>query len=93
MRISGGELGRARAVTEDLLEELGIAVYLYQVEPRDGIWEVRVECALHADGWQRSLIQVERERLLAVPHDSGIRRELLAEWGAELVDCRREAEG
>ncbi|HKJ88530.1 MAG TPA: hypothetical protein VKA48_08480 [Gammaproteobacteria bacterium] len=92
MRISGGELERARVITEDLLEELGLEAYLYEVEPREDAWEIRVECALN-EGWQRALLSVERERLLSVPHRSQVRRGLLEEWDGELSACRREARG
>ncbi|MFP4560681.1 MAG: hypothetical protein ACLFRB_07160 [Thiohalorhabdus sp.] len=89
MRISGDELERARAATEHLLEELGVEAYLFQVEPRDGYWEVDVECAVR-QGWQRIVLRVGRERLLASWKQGEVRDALLAEWGSELEDCRKE---
>ncbi|KPV40261.1 hypothetical protein AN478_09120 [Thiohalorhabdus denitrificans] len=92
MRITGDELERARAATENLLEELGVEAYLFQVEPRDGHWEVGVECAVR-QGWQRTVLRAGRERLLESWEQGEIRDALLEEWGRELEDCRKEGGG
>jgi len=89
MAVSGKELDQARAVTESLLEELGIEAYLFEVEPEEGKWGVRLECAV-AEGWQTHHLHVSAERLLALAQDPEDRRALLAEWEAELGDCRRQ---
>jgi len=88
MAVSGKELDQARAVTESLLEELGIEAYLFEVEPLEGAWGVRLECAV-AEGWQTHYLTVPAGRLLALPQDPEDRRALLSEWEAELGDCRR----
>ena len=91
MSVSEDELRRGREAAEDLLEEMGLAAYLYEVEPADGDWLVRVECAV-SEGWQTLELPVPSERLLVAPEDARVRAELLADWGGELADCRRLAE-
>ncbi|HKJ71375.1 MAG TPA: hypothetical protein VKA55_06445 [Gammaproteobacteria bacterium] len=88
MAVSGDELRRAREAAEDLLEEMGLAAYLYELEPAEEGWLVRVECAV-SDGWQSAELPVAREQLLAVGEDSRVRADLLTDWGGELAACRR----
>lgn len=94
MGVSAEELRRAREVTEGLLEEMGLAAYLYEVGPTDSGWLVRVECAV-ANGWQVVEIPAAQEDLLSAASDSRVRARLLQEWGEELEPCRRlgESEG
>lgn len=81
------ELAEAREATRALLDTLGLASYLFEVEPRtDGRWEVRIDCAV-ADGWQSVVLPVSRERLLASRSDQQARAELLHDWGARLAAC------
>ena len=88
MEISAEELRLAREVVEDLLEEMGLVAYLYEVEPAAREWMVRVECALDG-GWQMVQIPVVKENLLAARSNRQIRAELLEDWGGELAPCRR----
>ena len=48
----------------------------------------RVECAV-ADGWQTSVLAVERALLLSSSHDHGARERLLHEWQRHLAPCKR----
>lgn len=81
------ELAEAREAARTLLETLGLAAYLFEVEPRaDGRWEVRIDCAV-ADGWQSLVLPVSRERLLASRADEQARAELLRDWGERLAAC------
>lgn len=70
-----------------LLERLGLEAYLFEVEPREGPWEVRIDCAM-SGGWQSVNLAVEKERLLASRHDDAICRELLHGWRARLAACK-----
>ncbi len=88
MEVSTEELRLTQEVVEDLLEEMGLAAYLYEVEPAAGEWMVRVECALDG-GWQAVQIPVAKETLLSARSDRRVRAELLEEWGGELAPCRR----
>jgi hypothetical protein len=88
LAVTGEDLRRAREAAEDLLEEMGLAAYLYEVEPGEGVWWVRVECAV-AEGWQVAELPADHGQLLAAPGDARIREGLLADWGGELGECRR----
>jgi hypothetical protein len=87
MRVSLLELSRAKDAAGALLEQLGLEAYLFEVEPRDGDWLVRVECAID-EGWQTTSLAVDRGRLLTSPQDGGARAALLREWRARLVACK-----
>ena len=88
MNLSARSLNDAREITAGLLEQLGLDAYLFEVEPRDGPWEVRIECA-RPDGWQTVLLAVEIERLLGCARDGAARTRLLRDWAARLDGCRR----
>ena len=89
MAVSGDELRRAREAAEDLLEEMGLAAYLYEVEPAPDHWLVRVECAVTDGGWQSAELPVAKDQLLAAGRNARIRESLLEDWGGELAECRR----
>jgi hypothetical protein len=83
MRLSQKELIEARDTVQDLLEQLGLAAYLFEVEPRVDHWEVRVECAPDS-GWQSSVLNVDEQWLNACRTDSAARDQLLDEWRKRL---------
>jgi hypothetical protein len=83
MQLSQRELIEARDTVEGLLEQLGLAAYLFEVEPRLDHWEVRVECAPDS-GWQSSVLNVDEDWLEACRTDVGARDKLLDEWRKRL---------
>lgn len=87
MTLSTVELAQARTAVAALLEQLGLTAYLFEVEPRDGAWEVRVECATAAKEWQSVVFPVDREQLGASIADETLRRKLLAQWAKHLAAC------
>lgn len=88
MPTSTDELLKATKAARALLDQLQLSAYTFEVEPREGEWEVRVECAV-ADGWQTSVLAVERALLLSSSHDHGARERLLHEWQRHLAPCTR----
>ena len=88
MPISTDELLKAREAARALLDELGLSAYVFEVEPREDQWELRVECAVD-EGWQRSTFPVDKTLLLACMQDRRARERLLADWDKHLVACRR----
>lgn len=88
MPLSSTELARARDLVADILEELQLDAYLFEVEPGTGEWEVRVECPV-AEGWAHRRLRVDRERLLAADEDPAQRRRLVDDWQQRLVECLR----
>lgn len=83
MRLSEKELNEARDTVQTLLEQLGLAAYLFEVEPRTDHWEVRVECAPDSS-WQSSILNVDESWLAACRTDTGVREKLLEEWRQHL---------
>jgi hypothetical protein len=73
----------ARQATERVLDELGLGNYLFDVEPLDDGWEVRVECQLQ-EGWKVTRVFVEREALERSLHDMQARAGLLATFRARI---------
>ena len=83
MQLSQKELIAARDTVQALLEQLGLAAYLFEVEPRVDHWEVRVECAPNS-GWQSSVLNVDENWLAACRTDAAARDQLLDEWRKHL---------
>jgi hypothetical protein len=104
MMLSERELTQARETVASLLETLGLTAYLFEVEPREGRWEVRVECALDSDaqgcvsaaqgrtpgaaGWQSATFAVDGAQLAAARTDTPTRDALLADWRHRLTPPR-----
>ncbi len=91
MPTSTDELLKATDAARALLDQLGLAAYTFEVEPREGEWHVCVECAV-AEGWQRSVLGTDKALLLASAQDRGARKRLLADWSKHLADCKRGKE-
>ncbi len=83
MELSEKALTQARDTVESLLEQLGLATYLFEVEPRTDHWEVRVECAPNS-GWQSSVLNVDDQWLAACRTDAAARGQLLEQWRKRL---------
>ena len=50
MEFTTVELAMARDVSKAMLEGLGLDAYLFEVEPKENYWELKVECANEIDG-------------------------------------------
>lgn len=82
------ELANAREIVRGLLEQLQLDAYLFEVEPKELRWEIRVECAIN-DAWQSTLLEVEAERLWASKEPGETRETLLVDWRNNLGACAR----
>lgn len=91
MAWSGADLARATEAAGALLTALGLEAYLFAIEPRDGEWELKLECAVK-EGWQMVTLPVDIELLLASRTDNGVRARLLRSWGARITACLRSSE-
>ncbi len=89
MNISTREFTQAKEATSHLLEQLGLETYVFEVEPREGPWEVHIDCAL-GDGWQTLTLPVDIDRLLGASSDETVRRQILKDWNERLAACLRE---
>jgi hypothetical protein len=76
---------QARDATARVLDELGLGNYLFDVEPRDDGWEVKVECQV-AEGWKVTPVPVQREALERALHDGAARARLLAAFRDRIGD-------
>jgi hypothetical protein len=88
MPTSTDDLLKATEAARALLDQLHLSACAFEVEPREGGWEVRVECAV-AEGWQRSVLSADKVLLLASAQDPTARGRLLADWGKHLATCKR----
>lgn len=87
--ITTHELAQAKEAVSMLLEQLGVAAYLFEIEPREGPWSLRIDCALD-DGWQSVALPVDKSLLVASREDIRAREHLLDEWRAQLHACKTE---
>jgi len=85
---SATEIAAARETISALLEELGLAAYVFAIEPREDRWELKVECDI-ANAWETVTVPVAVQALLASRTDADVRKRLLQEWDAKLAACRR----
>lgn len=88
MPISTFELAHARDISAQLLDELDLDAWLFEVEPREGAWELRVECATD-DGWEAVKVGVSEESLKACCNNETAHRELIQELDSRLNACKR----
>jgi len=88
MQVSISELARAREVVGGVLEELRLDAYIFEVEPGEGQWEIKVECAV-ADGWETCTLTAEKEYLLRGTDDAIVHQVLVDSWREALSDCLR----
>jgi hypothetical protein len=84
MNLTAETLAEARETVGNLLEQLGLGAYLFEVEPRADRWEVRVECALDSV-WQSSVFSLEDKTLRASRTDRTVRDQLLGELHKRLA--------
>ena len=89
MTLSIIELAKARDTIAELLDELRLDAYLFEIEPRDEQWELKVDCAVAADGaWESITLLVPKEMLLLSRDDAAIRQRMLTEWRGRLAACK-----
>lgn len=88
MATSTDELLRATEAARALLEDLGLEAYVFEVEPREEQWELRVDCAVDS-GWQSTTFAIDKQPLLRSQQDIGVRDQLLSQWREHLVACKK----
>lgn len=88
VHITTRDLAQAKEAVIALLDQLGVTEYLFEVEPHNGLWEVRIDCATD-DAWQSLVLSVDLTRLLHIDEDPAVRRELLEQWATTLTACNK----
>jgi len=87
MKLSSEDLLQAREATQALLEQLGLSTYLFEVEPQEVAWLVRIECAVNSV-WQSTTLDVNKQELLKSRTDKDMFQLLLDEWRRHFVGGR-----
>lgn len=70
-----------------LLDTLQLDAYLFEVEPKEGQWEIKVECPID-EGWETFRLTAEKDYLLHGFDDAVVREVLLDNWRVALAGCR-----
>ncbi len=90
MSVSTMELAEARDMIQSLLEELGLKAYIFEIEPTEGGWSLRIDCALNG-GWQSTRLEIPHRQLADCRRDHNARRALLSQWRRCLERCQRDS--
>lgn len=93
MSLSTSDLVKARESAGAILEELQLDAYLYEVEPKNENWELKIECACEIDGgWEMVTLKVPKQMLLDSYDDHSAKQSLFEYWKKKLDGCKlREA--
>ena len=93
MDLSTSDLVKARETARSILEELRLEAYLYEVEPKNDVWEVKIECGCEIDGgWEMLTLQVPKQMLLDRHDDLSAEQSLMDYWRTKLAGCKLRAE-
>ncbi|HEY5601628.1 MAG TPA: hypothetical protein VIM41_00815 [Gammaproteobacteria bacterium] len=83
------DLAKARFNASAILDELRLDAYIYEVEPHDGDWELKIECACDVDGgWEMITLKVPKDMLLDSDHVHSAKESLYAYWKQKLDCCK-----
>lgn len=87
MTLGTAELARAREIAARVLDELNLDAYLFEVEPEEETWELRLECAFD-NGWTSLSVPVDRQELLAAATDSSAFEKLVDQVRGRVGQCK-----
>ena len=79
MELSVNELAQMRETVTALLDELQLEAYLFEIEPEEGQWEIKIECAID-QGWETFRLTAEKEYLLRGAEDAVAHAVMLDNW-------------
>ena len=83
MSLTQAVLIAARHAASQLLDQMGLENYLFEVEPRPGSWAVHIEHPRNGAWHEQTLVASERE-LLETLDDPDRRVSLANRWSCEL---------
>lgn len=78
---------QARLLIDGILEELELDAYLFEIEPNDGQWELKVECAVD-EGWGSYSVTLDQAQVYAGFDEEAARNELKQQCRQSLAACR-----
>jgi hypothetical protein len=89
MTLSITELAMAREATIELLDEIGLDAYLFEVEPRNTHWELKIDCAMATNGsWESIKLLIPKEELLMSHDDAAVHQRILSELRGHFIECK-----
>ena len=89
MSLSTLDLAKARESANTILEELQLDAFIYEVKPRDDVWELTIECACEVDGgWETITLQVPKRMLLDSFENDKVKQQLFEYCKKILADCK-----
>jgi hypothetical protein len=88
--LRSSELIEARLLIGEILDELHIDAYLFEIEPREGHWELKVECAID-EGWGSYRVVLEEALLQQGGKDAATHERLQQQCRQSLNECRKGA--
>jgi len=80
-------LAEIREVVARLLDELQLKDYLFDIEPKEDLWELTVECAI-TEGWETIKLKAKKEYFQRGADDALLHQLLLDEWREALSACK-----
>ena len=89
MNKSSSDMIQARVLIGELLDELHIEAYLFEIEPHEDHWELKVECAVDG-GWGSYRVTLDEDQLVAGFSDGDVRRRLREQCSRSLSECRKD---
>ncbi|MCG6970141.1 MAG: hypothetical protein LJE85_10275 [Gammaproteobacteria bacterium] len=87
MTLSIIEIAEIREVVGKLLDQLKIDAYLFEVEPKDDQWEIKVECAVDKRCWETVRLTAKKDILFHGADDAVMHQVLLDNWSEALSAC------
>ena len=89
MSLSTVEIAKARDTANSILDELRLDAYVFELEPRDDVWELTIECACDVDGgWETIVMQIPKKMLLDSFDNETARQHLFEYCRKALADCK-----
>lgn len=82
------DFAHAREISAQLLDELKLEAWLFEIEPRGEQWELRVECATD-DGWETVTLGVPEHLLQTCCENNEAHQRLIEDWDGHLSACKR----
>jgi hypothetical protein len=90
MTLSLTELAEIREVIAKLLDQLKLDAYLFEVEPKEDQWEIKVECAVDKECWETVRLTAKKEILFHGADDAIMHEALLDNWREALSACKKK---
>ena len=87
MTLSMAELAEIREVVGKILDQLELEAYLFEVEPQEDQWEIKVECATGDECWETVRLTAKKDILFHGADDAIMHQVLLDNWGEALSAC------